>query len=141
MKATATPLQTAYYDLLNGNVTISGNAVPVYDQVPKNPTYPYIQLDSQTAVPYHDKSSFGEEKTITLWIVDRFAESFGSRANLNSIENQILQIIVVRPQPFDLTGFNVIQSVIDISNFTRERTETHTYFRTELRLRHEIEEL
>jgi hypothetical protein len=141
MKATATPLQQAYYDLLDGNVTIDGSAVSIYDQVPQSETYPYIQIDTQTAVDYSDKTAQGQEKTQTLWLVDRFSDSFGSRANINDMEDQVSQIICARPVPFDITGFNVITSLLDLSSFTRDRTETYTYLRIEMRFRHLIEEL
>ena len=136
MKATSTELQKEYVRLLNGNVSGA-----VYDQVPENPSYPYVQIGNQTGVDYSDKTSQGEEKTQTLWIVDRYSGSFGDRGNVYTLENEILGIICDRPIEFDLDGFNMIQSVLDLSNFSIERTETHTYFRIEMRFRHEIEEL
>lgn len=141
MKATATPLQQAYFDLLDGNITIDGSAVTLYDQVPQDETYPYIQIDTQTAVDWSDKTSQGQEKTQTLWLVDRFSGAFGSREDINDMEDQVSQIICARPVPFDIDGFNVITSLLDLSNFSRERTDTYTYLRIEMRFRHLIEEL
>ena len=40
-KDSTTELQVAYYTLLNTNVTLSGNPVAVYDEVPANGTYPF----------------------------------------------------------------------------------------------------
>lgn len=136
MKDTGIPLQTAYFDLLNGNIT--GD---VHDTVPASPSYPYTQIDDRTITDYTDKTNLGQEVTQTLWVVDRFSESAGSRGPLYTITGEILLIIRARPNPFNLTGFNVITSTVDLANFSRKRTETHTYFRMEIRFRHLIEQL
>ncbi|MDR9419457.1 hypothetical protein [Gracilimonas sp.] len=136
MNDTGIPLQTSYFDLLDGNITGS-----LYDTVPASPSYPYTQIDDRTMTDYTDKSNLGQEVTQTVWVVDRFAESVGSRSDLYTITDEILGIIRARPNPFNLTGFNVITSTLDLANFSRERTETHTYFRMEIRFRHLIEQL
>ena len=140
MKSSSTLLQQAYFTALSGQVNVNG-VIPVYDTVPSSPSYPYIQLDDQTKTDYVTKSSFGEEVTQQLWIVNRFSDSFGSRINLNAILDRVQQIIRARPIPLTLTGFNVISSTLDIAVFSRDRTDTHTYFRYEVRFRHLIEEL
>ena len=47
-KDSTTELQTAYYTLLNNNITLSGTPVKVYDDVPASATYPLIQFGSTT---------------------------------------------------------------------------------------------
>lgn len=137
MKSSATPLQQAYFDLLGGSVTVGG-VVPVYDTVPDKPDFPYIHIDLRTGIDLSSKSSFGEEVTQTVWIVDRFEQSFGSRVNLNAVANAVVSLIRTRPVPLKPDGFEVRTSTLDIDNFSRERTETHTYMRRELRFRHLI---
>jgi hypothetical protein len=133
MKSPLTPLQQKYFDLLDG--------LTVYDTVPDSPSYPYVQIDTQTAVPYDDKSSLGQEVTQTLWVVDRFSGSFGSRMALNTLSNTVIGRIRTRPNSVEMFNWNVVTTTLDIDNFSRERTETHTYFRRELRFRHLIEQL
>ena len=139
-KDSTTQLQTAYYTLLNTNVTLSGSAIPVYDEVPSNATYPHIQFADTTLVDNSTKSTFMDEATFSLSVVDRFSLDNGTRSRINSIVDQVKQIIRTRPVPFNLTDFNVIISVVDNDIFRKEKTDTYTYFIRELRFRHVIEE-
>lgn len=139
-KDSTTELQVAYYTLLNNNVTLSGTPVPVYDEVPANGTYPHIQFADTTLVDNSTKSTFMDNVTFSLSIVDRSSIDNGSRSKLNNVVNQVKQIIRARPVPFNLTNFNVLLSVVDNDIFRKERTNTYTYFIRELRFRHIIEE-
>jgi hypothetical protein len=139
-KDSTTQLQTAYYTLLNTNVTLSGSPVPVYDEVPSNGTYPHIQFADTTLTDNSTKSTFMDNVTFSLSVVDRFSLDNGSRAKLNNVVNQVKEIIRARPVPFNLNDFNVITSVVDNDIFIKEKTDTYTYFIRELRFRHVIEE-
>jgi len=139
-KDSTTQLQTAYYTLLNTNVSLSGSVIPVYDEVPSNATYPHIQFADTTLVDNSTKSTFMDEATFSLSVVDRFSLDNGTRSRINSIVDQVKQIIRTRPVPFNLTDFNVIISVVDNDLFRKEKTDTYTYFIRELRFRHVIEE-
>ena len=138
-KDSTTELQVAYYTLLNTNVTLSGTPVPVYDEVPANGTYPHIQFNDTTLTDNSTKTTFMDNVTFSLSVVDRFSLDNGSRANLNSVVNQVKQIIRARPVPFNLTNFNVINSVVETDLSRKEKTSTYTYFIRELRFRHIIE--
>jgi hypothetical protein len=139
-KDSTTELQVAYYTLLNTNVTLSGNPVAVYDEVPANGTYPHIQFNDTTLSDNSTKTTFMDDVTFSLSVVDRFSLDNGSRANLNNVVNQVKQIIRARPVPFSLTNFNVINSVVETDLSRKEKTSTYTYFIRELRFRHIIEE-
>lgn len=139
-KDSTTQLQTAYYTLLNNNVTISGGAIPIYDDVPSSATYPLIHFNDTTLVDNSTKSTFMDDVTFSLSVVDRFGLDNGSRAKINSIVDQVKQIIRARPVPFSLNDFNVITSVVDNDVSRKQRTDTYTYFIRELRFRHIIEE-
>lgn len=139
-KDSTTELQVAYYTLLNTNVTLSGNPVAVYDEVPANGTYPHIQFNDTTLSDNSTKTTFMDDVTFSLSVVDRFSLDNGSRANLNNVVNQVKQIIRARPVPFNLTNFNVINSVVETDLSRKEKTSTYTYFIRELRFRHIIEE-
>jgi hypothetical protein len=139
-KDSTTELQVAYYTLLNTNVTLSGSPVPIYDEVPANGTYPHIQFNDTTLTDNSTKTTFMDNVTFSLSVVDRFSLDNGSRANLNNVVNQVKEIIRARPVPFDLTNFNVISSVVDNDISRKEKTSTYTYFIRELRFRHIIEE-
>ena len=78
-KDSTTQLQTQYYTLLNGNVSLSGNPVAVYDEVPSNATYPHIQFADTTLTDNSTKSTFMDNATFSLSVVDRFSLDNGTR--------------------------------------------------------------
>lgn len=139
-KDPTTELQVAYYTLLNNNVTLSGTPVSVYDEVPANGTYPHIQFNATTLTDNSTKSTFMDDVTFSLSVVDRFSLDNGTRSKINSIVNQVKQIIRARPVPFNLTNFNVLTSVLDNDVMRKEKSDTYTYFIREIRFRHIIEE-
>ena len=141
MKDYAQELQTAYFDLLNTNITYGGSIVPVYDVVPRNPVYPYIEIGSKTDVQRGTKSSFGNEVTQGVSIVSRFdSTAGGSRASIYQISDKLQTIIASRPVPFNIDGLNVITSTLDNALTRKELTESHLYIVYELRFRHIIEQ-
>lgn len=135
-----TLLQTAYFTLLNGNLTYNSVNVPVYDRVPDNAVYPHVVLGHYTSTDDSDKSSFGENMTVTLHVVDRYINSSGSRKAINSVTGQIKQIIRVRPVPISIAGFNVGTSYIDNESSNEEITDTYLYIYNNIRFRHLIEQ-
>lgn len=135
-----TLIQTAYFTLLNGNLTYNSVNVPVYDRVPDNAVYPHVAIGHYTSTDDSDKSSFGENMTVTLHVVDRYINSSGSRKAINSVTGQIKQIIRVRPVPISIAGFNVGTSYIDNESSNEEKTDTYLYIYNNIRFRHLIEQ-
>lgn len=143
MEDIKTKLQTAYYSLLNGNITYSGTNVPVYDVmgVPQTPVYPHILLTDYTQIDESDKSSFGEEITVDIEVIDRSTQ-IASRAGVFSVVNQIKGIIRVRPEAFSVTGWNVFNTILDTEiTIPKEFDGTYVYFGSRLTFRHSAEEL
>jgi hypothetical protein len=134
-------LQTEYFSLLNGQVTYAGSIVPVYDTVPANATYPYIQIGDKTDIDFSNKSTQGNEVTQGISVVDRFQASTGGRNSVYSISNALMQILTARPNPFNIEELNVITSVLDNSLTRQELTSTYHYRIVELRFRHLIEQI
>lgn len=135
-----TALQTAYFTLLNGQISYGGNIVPVYDTVPANATYPYIQIAEKTDVDFSNKTTQGNEVTQGISIVDRFQASTGGRASTYAISSLVMAKVTARPVPFSISGLNVITSVLDNSLTRQELTQTYHYRIVELRFRHLIEQ-
>jgi len=140
-KSPATQLQEQYYSLLNGNITYDGDTIPVYDVVPDNETYPYIQLGDYTETDDSSKGDFGDECTFSISVVDRFQGRFGSDAGIYSVWNDIKDIIRARPTAFDMTDFYVNSTVVDNAVTREEKTETYMYKILEGRFRHLIREI
>lgn len=61
------PLQQAIFTALDGYVLgMSGEVVPVYDDVPEDVTYPYIQIGEETVIDGAVKDRDGHEHTLTI---------------------------------------------------------------------------
>lgn len=133
-------LQTEYYRLLNGQITYAGNVVPVYDTVPANATYPYIQIGDKTDIDFSNKTTQGNEVTQGISVVDRFQASTGGRASTYAISSSVMAKITARPVPFSILGLRVITSILDNSLTRQELTATYHYRIVELRFRHIIEQ-
>lgn len=143
MKDVKADLQEAYYSLLNTNVSYSGSNVSVYDvmNIPEDPDYPHILITDYTQIDDSDKSSFGEEITVDLEVIDRSVQR-ASRAGLFSVINQIKQIIRVRPEAFSVSGWNIFNTILDTEiTIPKEFDGTYIYFGTRLTFRHSIEQL
>jgi len=143
MRDPAIRLQTKYFDLLSGQISYGGKVVPVYDNVPANAVYPYIQIGTKTDTLRSTKTYFGNEITQGLTVVTRFdASSTGSRLPMYAIADDIMQIICARPVSLiNIVELNVITSTLDNSVTRTELTTTHKYMIYELRFRHIIEQL
>ena len=141
MKDPGLLLQTEYYRLLNGQVTYAGNLVPVYDTVPDNATYPYIQIGDKTDTDFSNKTTQGNQVTQGLTIVDRFQASTGGRNSVYTISSEVMEILTARPLPFAVEELNFITSTLDNSLTRQELSSTFHYRIMELRFRHLIEQI
>lgn len=143
MKDIKEDLQPEYYSLINGNISYGGNNVPLYDEmgVPQDPEYPHMLLTEYTQIDDSDKTSFGEVITVDMEIIDR-ATQVASRAGIFSIESQLKQIIRVRPEPFSVTGWNILNTRLDTGiSIPKEFDGTYIYFGSRVTFIHSIEEL
>lgn len=132
-------LAVRYVQLLS-NISLSSKVIKVYDEPALNAVYPFIQIGFRTSVDFVTKQDFGQEITQTLWVVDRFQGNTGHRDNINFITNEITKIIRGRPV-FSINGWNVVTATLDIVTFSKETTNTYTYWRNEVRFRHKIQQL
>ncbi len=141
MKDPGLLLQTEYFRLLNGQVSYAGNIVPVYDTVPDNESFPYIQIGDKTDSDFSNKTTQGNELTQGLTIVDRFQASTGGRNSTYSISSNVMEILTARPNPFAVEELNVVTSTLDNSLTRQELSATFHYRIVELRFRHLIEQI
>lgn len=143
MKDAKKVIQTSFYGLLDGNITIGGSAVPVGDKMNVPGGYPQIVLSDWTEVDDSDKSSFGSELTFTVHVYCRTESQSASREDLYSIVNQIKQQVRTRPQSVDLSpDFNLIRLLIDDElSLPKELTDTHITFGRQIRFRMNCEQL
>ncbi len=66
-------LQKAIFAKLNGNVDgLDGANIPVYDDVPQQSNYPYVQMGEETSVNNGTKTLDGVEHTLTMHIWSQY---------------------------------------------------------------------
>lgn len=123
MRDSGTQLRRAYYTALNGNITIDGNDVPVYDGKVEDPKSDevYILFMDQTDQDKSSKSHFAVETTITIDIKQRLKATV-SREDIEDVANQILQIVKPTPKTIGLTlssPFKVLIVKVDSNDSSR----------------------
>jgi len=66
-------LQKAIFTKLNGNVDgLAGANIPVYDDVPQQSNYPYVQIGEETSANNGTKTLDGVEHTLTMHIWSQY---------------------------------------------------------------------
>jgi hypothetical protein len=70
-----TPLQQAVFDLLNGALTLDGNPVAVYDNVPEKTATPYVTVGEDALEEARTDDSYGAEGIVevTIWTGREYA--------------------------------------------------------------------
>lgn len=107
------PLRKAYYQLLNGQLSFSGNNVPVYDDVAwlQNTDNLYVLLMNNSSVDRNTQQSFSSEEDIVLDIVST-ATARVSKETVDIVASQIQNLVCPNPQQNGLP----VQSGIWIDN-------------------------
>jgi len=59
-------LQKAIYGALDGNVTVSGNAVPVHNPPPTDAAYPYIEIGDENSADFSTHTERARERFVIL---------------------------------------------------------------------------
>lgn len=135
-------LQTAYFTALNGQLSVGGSNVPVFDVVPPDTDYPYVVLTGQNVI----ETNFNTDKRITEIVTDvdvvtGFDGSFGGKKQMFDISDQVIGIIRKVPGSYlSLQGFTMLTSTLDSTVSIQEQSETNVLFINRLRFRHKIQE-
>jgi len=142
MRTPSFALQEAYFNALDGQITIDGAVVPVYDVVPEGADYPYIVLADQIVRERNDKNTFGTDIIMQLDIVTGFEGAYGGKKQMYNITDAVINIIRTRSAGyFNLPGFNVYRTSLDLASFIQDETDSHILYINRIRFRHFIEEL
>ena len=135
-------LQVAYYQALNGNISLDGSNVPVYDVVPDTADYPYLLLGSQSTLEDPTKDDFGYEIIMDVDVVTGFEGSFGGKSDVYDIAQSVINTIRTRTSNYlSLSGYSMVATTLDSSFVLQEQYETHILYINKLRFRHKIQEL
>lgn len=78
-------LQEAIYSRLNGFAGLTALIDAVYDHVPQDPTFPYVQIGEDTAIPFDTHDSSGSDNTVTIHSWSRYR----GKKEIKDIQRQV----------------------------------------------------
>lgn len=134
MRDTILPLRTAYFSALNGNLTLNGQNVSVYNDVPEDATYPYVILSSQDSASFlNTKACDNTEDYVLIDIVTGFVKGGGNK-DADLIASQVLNIV----PSIQLEEFQNVKTTKVSDATLQEVTSSHKIFRRLIRFRHFI---
>jgi hypothetical protein len=101
------PLRTAYYSLLNGQLTFNASNVPVSESVEKlaDTSDLYVLLTQQNGQSQNTQDSWDSEETMLVDIVARGTRV--SKSTLDNIANQIFTLLFPSHHGRSLTGTGI----------------------------------
>lgn len=118
MKDTKRILRQAIFNALDGNITLNGNPVPVYDEKNENENV-YILLSNQQEFDDSPDGSFITRSTIDYEVVQQTGYSV-SKDDIDDINEQILEILIPTQGTTGLT----IPSGFQFHNVKRESSRS-----------------
>ena len=130
----------AYYDLLDGNIIINSEALPIYDgEAPPDVTGSYILLGDRTSTQVQAKGSFQSEVTLLVDVVIK-GDMYGFKDSEDAAE-QIMQLINSDENPQCSSSFQVVTTSIQSTNNLNGLNRTDNIFRTLIRFAHKVNQI
>jgi len=145
MKEVIHEVRKALIGKLNGNVTLNGATVPIFNRLPSSATYPLIRIYSVSNDEVdQNRTSYITEVITRLEVITRFSGDSGGELDSNLITDAILQIVRTRSADYidlEAEGFKVYTSTVAGINYLTEDSDDFTYFRTIIELSNRIEQV
>lgn len=151
MKDATSQLRKYYIDQLQGNISVNGVNVPVYDDEVNDTVAPftrneppvnYILIKNQNSNDISPKCGFQEEHAITTDSYATFPAYNGGFSTAELINEQIKALILTDTSgKFALTDFNVYRSRQTLSTNLSEKTKEQNIYRRITIFTHSIQEI
>lgn len=111
-------VRTGYFQALNGNVSLNGNNVPIFDvyALPEDVSYPYILLSTQVSNQLNIKRCKRYNASILIDIVTGNVNPIG-REDAEDISEQIENIV----NPDTYTDLNINLNGYQLGNTIRQQ--------------------
>ena len=108
-------LQTAIYTKLStdSNLTTTLGA-SVFDDIPENTPYPYVQLGEDTAIDYSTKDQTGSEVTVNVDVWSRYRGSLQAKNIMDRVHT------LLHDSSLSVTGSNFINMRFEFSDIIRD---------------------
>jgi hypothetical protein len=105
-------LQKAIYSRLTGNAALMAKLTGVFDFIPDNQTYPFIQIGEVDYSPFDTQTFDGFQGTITINLWHR--SSSRGRSTLHDIQNDVYNLL--HNWIPSVSGYTVVSMRFDFSN-------------------------
>ena len=108
-------LQTAIYTKLStdNNLTTTLGA-SVFDDIPEETPYPYVQLGEDTAIDYSTKDQTGSEVTVNIDVWSRYRGSLQAKNIMDRVHT------LLHDSSLSVTGSNFINMRFEFSDIIRD---------------------
>lgn len=142
MKDVGYSLRKAYYDKLNGAVSLNATVVPIYDNIPNKAVYPYIQVSNVSIVDESTKSNFNSNCVVTVQIFTGTNSSTYSKYDADSLSNSVMQLLLNRSSLPDAgVEFKVITNSLESVGYMENQYDGFYEVRKVIRIRNIVEQL
>lgn len=143
MKDPAYSIRKAYYDaLVNGNIQINGAGVNVYDNIPNEAEYPYIQVSNVSLTDESTKSNFNTNAVVTIQIFTGTDGNSFYKKDADVLSNAVLQLVLNRSARLDGgTDFEIVTAVLENATYLETQYDGFYEVRKIIRIRNIVEQL
>ena len=108
-------LQTAIYSKLSADNNLTAVlGAKVFDDIPENTSYPYVQLGEDTAIDYSTKDSTGSEVSVNIDVWSRYRGSLEAKNIMDRIHT------LLHDSSLSVTGANFISMRFEFSDIIRD---------------------
>lgn len=144
MKDVGYSLRKAYYDKLY-TLVVEPNTfqqVPVYDNVPDNASYPYIQISNVTVTDESTKTNFNSNCVVTVQVFTGTDGTNYSKYDADYISNQVMEKLMNRNSLPDAgPDFKVITNSLESTTYLESQFDGMYEVRKVIRIRNIVEQL
>jgi hypothetical protein len=141
MKDPAYSIRKAYYDALNTLAYVNYAPVPIYDNIPDNAYYPYIQISNISMTDSSTKDNFNSDCVVTLQIFTGTDGTSYSKKDADEISNSVMEKILDRTNRLDGgSDFNIVTATLEGSSYLETQYDGFFEVRKIIRIRNLVEQ-
>ncbi len=108
-------LQTAIYAKLSTDNNLTSTlGASVFDDIPEETPYPYVQLGEDTAIDYSTKDQTGSEVTVNIDVWSRYRGSLQAKNIMDRVHT------LLHDSSLSVTGSNFINMRFEFSDIIRD---------------------
>lgn len=138
MNDPAQEILDVFYNMLHGNVSYSGDDIPVYKMAPGN-EYDFIHLRDILLINDNTKNAYHSDGEIIIDVITS-QQSRGQTSKANNIVNQVLNIVIASNPSMTGFSFSVLPYLSNSMQIT-ESANNMVIFRRILTISYKVEQI